>query len=325
VEIRDCHFHHAHAYGDNGHAFGVCTQVTSGENLIENNVFQHLRHAMICQVGVNGNVFAYNYSFDPFWSQFPFPSSSAGDIVMHGDYPFANLFEGNIVQNVVIDNSHGRNGPDNCFFRNRVELYGLVMNNSPASDGQIFIGNEITNTGAAPLGLYLLYGTGHFEHGNNDNGTVIPAGTAVLTDTSLYRVGHPAFLPTWLWPAIADPVPYNTGTNQAKERHDAGLDAICSDGEYEWISTSIFDGSHTSSELLIQPNPAIERVRISIPDADRSIKEIALFSTDGRMIRRMKPDRSVVELDGLYPGVYCVRALLDDGTQRTGGLVKLAH
>jgi hypothetical protein len=55
-------------------------------------------------------------------------------MVLHGNYPFANLFEGNINQNTVIDNSHGKNGPYNTFFRNRSELWGVVMNNSPATD-----------------------------------------------------------------------------------------------------------------------------------------------------------------------------------------------
>ena len=320
IEIRDCHFHHAHAYGDNGHAFGVCTQVTSGENLVENNVFEHLRHAMICQVGVNGNVFAYNYSFDPFWSQFPFPSNASGDIVLHGDYPFANLFEGNIVQNIVIDDSHGRNGPDNCFFRNRAGLYGFVMNNNPPSDGQIFIGNEITNTGAPPLGLYLLYGTGHFEHGNNDNGTVIPAGTASLTDTSLYRSSRPAFLPPWLWPALADPIAYNTGTNQAKERTLDGMPVICADEDYEWVTTGSADPPVQRSKLY--PNPASDRVWLTVPEG-WVIDRKELRQGDGRIIRVWSTGDAMIDLGGIPTGAYQVRIIARDGAIATGKLLIL--
>jgi hypothetical protein len=51
--------------------------------------------------------------------------------------PYANLFEGNIIQNYMIDHYWGPAGPYNTFFRNRTELYGIVMTNSNGYDSNL--------------------------------------------------------------------------------------------------------------------------------------------------------------------------------------------
>ena len=66
--------------------------------------------------------------------------------MLHGNYPYANLFEGNIAQNVGGDASHGRNGPANVFFRNRALHYGIAFT-SGSSDSSIVMYNEVTATG----------------------------------------------------------------------------------------------------------------------------------------------------------------------------------
>ena len=131
IQINNSYFHHALGYGSGGRAYGVTMHFSSNECLIENNVFEHLRHSVLFQAGANGNVCSFNYSFDPFWTSFP--DNSAGEFVLHGNYPFANLIEQNICQNIVVDNSHGPNGPHNTLFRNRAELYGIFFTatNSP--------------------------------------------------------------------------------------------------------------------------------------------------------------------------------------------------
>jgi len=63
------------------------------------------------------------------------------------------------VANISIDNAHGINGPENIFLRNRAELFGILMSPINPSNGQIFIGNEITNT-ASGKGNFGIYGTG---------------------------------------------------------------------------------------------------------------------------------------------------------------------
>ena len=71
--------------------------------------------------GANGNVFAYNYSLDPYRSEDPHDAGS--DMLLHGHYPFANLFEGNIGESIIVDDTWGPAGPYNTFFRNRADLY----------------------------------------------------------------------------------------------------------------------------------------------------------------------------------------------------------
>lgn len=191
ITVSNSYFHHGHNYGGGGQGYGVVIQATSGDVLITNNIFNHLRHSVLLQSCANGNVISYNYSIDPHWTGVSLPSNSAGDMVLHGNFPYLNLFEGNICQNIVIDNSHGINGHHNTFFRNRGELYGLFMNNSPASDSQNFIGNEISST-ALFQGFYTLEGTNHYEFGNNHKGTTKPAGTSNLSLTTMYLDNYPS-------------------------------------------------------------------------------------------------------------------------------------
>ncbi len=230
LEITGSYFHHAYNYdGASTHGYGVVMAAHTGDSRIENNIFRFLRHAMMVKQGASGNVFAYNYSIDPFRSEFP--NDFGADISLHGHFPFANLFEGNICQNLVIDQAWGPSGPFNTFFRNRVERYGVIcLGGSVDSDRQNFVGNDITGTGLGQ-GQYALSGTDHLEYGNNDNGVIVPPGTQVLDDTSYYLDAVPAF---WNiaspFPNIGTPNPVGGQTIPARERYLAGTGlTICND------------------------------------------------------------------------------------------------
>ena len=176
ITIENCHLHHAHNYGGGGQGYGVVFQATSSFCLAQNNIFNHLRHSMLLQSGANGNVLGYNYSTNPFWEQTSFPTNSAGDAVLHGNYAYMNLFEGNTVQHIVVDASHGKNGPFNTFVRNRAELYGFFSDMSTTTDSMNLVGNEITNSGF-PFGNFIVSGNGHYSYGNNHSGATVPIGT----------------------------------------------------------------------------------------------------------------------------------------------------
>ncbi|MES2621439.1 MAG: glycosyl hydrolase family 28-related protein [Bacteroidota bacterium] len=224
IEVSGCFLHDAFAYGSGGQGYGVVIQYTSGECLVENNIFNHLRHSMLLQAGANGNVFGYNSSTNPYWVSGFLPSNSAGDMVLHGNYVFMNLFEGNQGQNIVIDDSHGRNGPYNTFFRNRADLYGIFMNSNPPSNNQNIVGNEVTST-ASLQGLYTLSGTAHLAHGNNVKGTIMPNGTTVLADTSYYRKSMPGFFNSYsTYPNIGIPNTISSGTIPARQRYNQSSD-----------------------------------------------------------------------------------------------------
>lgn len=223
ISISKSYFHDAHNYGNGGKAYGVMLHFTTNECLVEDNIFNHLRHSMILQAGANGNVFSYNYSFDPFWTDVSFliPSNSAGEIVLHGNWPYANLFEQNIVDNIVIDNSHGANGPYNTLFRNRAKGYGLFFSDA-SSPNQNIIGNEITNNSLpSPYNLftYSINGSGHFIYGNNNLGTIDPIGTDTLQDFSYAYNNRPDFIPILNWGSIGPPNLIESGRIPSIDRY----------------------------------------------------------------------------------------------------------
>jgi len=248
---------------------------TSNECLVEDNIFMHLRHSMIVQAGANGNVFAYNYSFDPFWTSTP--SNSAGDMVLHGNYPYSNLFEQNICRNIVIDDSHGTSGPHNTFFRNRAEGYGIFFsaNNTP---NQNFLGNDIPNT-SFPYNLanYTILGTGHFIYGNNNKGTIDPSGTSVLPDSSYYYSSKPLFVPITQWAAIGTPNSMGAASIPAFDRYASGnlFDNSCGN------ITTESKANKTISDILIYPNPTTSLLNIT---CENNMKSIRLFDMQGRLI-----------------------------------------
>lgn len=236
--LKQSYLENSYEYGGGGRGYGVVCQSSSSECLIINNIFRKLRHSMLLQSGANGNVLSYNYSREPFWIQGFFPNDVAGDAVLHGNYPFSNLFEHNIVQNIVVDNSHAENGPHNLFFRNQADNAGIFMNTG-AGDSTAFIGNEVTATPSLFYGLYVLTGNGNFTYGNNVNGTSQPTGTTTLADNSYYTSVAPDFV-TGTWPSIGYPNAINIGTVPAEARFIASEFTVC-DSLVPFIPLSIND------------------------------------------------------------------------------------
>lgn len=225
LEITGNYLHDAFDYsGTSARGYGVMLAHHTGQCLIVDNIFKHLRHAMSVKQGANGNVLAYNYSYDGYRSEFP--NDFASDISLHGHYAYANLFEGNISELLWIDDAWGATGPYNTYFRNRFTKYGLYMT-SAGSNGQNFVGNEITST-ALFQGLYTLSGSDHFQHGNNKQGTILPTGTNTLNDTSYFFDQTPSFWTSGLnFPPIGIPNTINSNSIPAKNRNNATLKTIC--------------------------------------------------------------------------------------------------
>jgi hypothetical protein len=186
--VRDSYFADSYEFGGGGHGYGVDCRERSSNCLIENNVFRHLRHSMLVQVGATGNVFGYNYSIDP---------NSEGtwtpcDISLHGHYPNMNLFEGNTIQEIDVSDYWGPVGPGNTFLRNTVESEGIeVMDHS---HGQNIVGNQL-GTGKNRIVIHESV-DGTYLYGNKpdseDSDTDIPA--------SYYLSEKPAFFGEATWP-----------------------------------------------------------------------------------------------------------------------------
>lgn len=320
IEITGCYIHHSFGYDGSGtRGYGVCLRQHASDCLVENNVFKFLRHAMMLKEGVNGNVFAYNYSREPNRSEAI--SDFSGDVSLHGHYAFANLIEGNIVQNIIVDHVWGPSGPHNTFFRNRAELYGMGFTGSGTiTSDQNFVANEITNT-SPPYGNYLMAGTGQFEYGNNVKGTITPGGATTLADSSYFLASKPAFLDTSGWVSIGIPNTINTGNIPAKERYiDSAQLTVCAfaidtvPADTIPDSTGTFIQSLQEESMLLHPNPARDLISVWIYSQANKEGEVMLCDLAGKMMLRKKTglrvgeNRFPLELSEIKtPGVYFVK------------------
>jgi hypothetical protein len=307
ITVENSFFKDAYSYGSGGKGYGIMLQSTSGDCFIHQNNFEHLRHSMILQSGANGNVLAYNYSIDPYWTETILPSNSAGDLVLHGNYVYMNLLESNVVQNIVIDNSHGINGPFNTFYRNRAELYGIFMNTSPASNEQNFIGNQVTNTSSPYLGLYALQGSNHFEYGNMIKGTVMPPGTNEPNDTTMFSYVFNSF---YKYISSVPPIKNNNWQTQtplieADYRYRvSGKKAICNDIIYKPNSV-IEPGEMINREFDIYPNPFTNELIIK-NNSERTDYLIKVYYTSGRLVYSevLSGETNRIDTKELKSGMY---------------------
>ena len=306
LQIEKSYFHHAFEYGGGGRGYGVVLQFTSNECRVENNIFEHLRHSMLLQAGSNGNVFVFNYSFDPFWvNGNPFLSgNSAGEIVLHGNYVYSNLFEQNCVQNIVIDNSHGANGPDNTFFRNRASLYGIFFSDN-TSPHQSFVGNEIPNT-AFPYSSvnYSIQGIDHFVFGNNNKGTIAPSGTSNLLDSTYSYSSKPSYVQGYQWAKIGPPNLMNSANIPSKDRLDGNdlFAGACGNNDF-YLSIA----KQNKQEIVIYPNPSTGNINIEI-QADCLNEMLRIYNVYGQLIHdeSLNNLKTTIDLTSLNSGVYFI-------------------
>jgi hypothetical protein len=100
--VRDSYF-----YGTKNAAsqsYGIESYLSS-DNLIENNIFQSIVAPLMLSGSASGSVFAYNYSFDNYYTVSP--TSLMGQVWLHGGGIDNSLFEGNDGQAFFSDGIHG--------------------------------------------------------------------------------------------------------------------------------------------------------------------------------------------------------------------------
>ena len=226
-EIRDSYFNDARNHKEGGEGYGVQLGLHTTNCLIENNIFRRLRHAMLVHSGANGNVFTYNYARENFQDQMP-GVWTPPDITLHGHYPYANLFDSNIVQQIAIADYWGPAGVNNTFCRNRIESANSGAKGAKAealvisdhSDSQNIIGNDLA-TGAI-ISDSSVHNT--LSHGNftayNDQMNWDSSITGHVIPPSCYYTEKPAFYGTLPWPSVGADKP--SGTIPAKERWLSG-------------------------------------------------------------------------------------------------------
>lgn len=306
VTVAHSYFHHGFSYGGGGRAYGVVFQMAASDCRAENNIFEHLRHSVLLQAGCNGNVIAYNYSHDPYWDNTP--NDGTAEWTLHGNYVYANLFEQNICQNIAADNSHGPNGPDNVFFRNRAELYGIF--NDANSPNQIYVANEVTNnTFPYRLVNYRIQGTGHFVYGNSDKGTTTPSGTQNVPEISYAYAQRPSFVPPSQWGNLGTPNPYNMGSIPAYDRWQSGhlFQGVCGN-----VLPVVVEPLKAPEILHVYPNPATTALYL---ESTEVVERAVLYQLNGQAVHSWALQGQSLELalPALPQGVYILRVWTNEG------------
>lgn len=294
IKLTGNYIHHAHTYDGAGtRGYGISLSQHSGECYVANNIFRHLRHAMMIKTGSNGNIFAYNYSIEPIRTE-PIPDLS-GDISFHGHYAFSNLFEGNIVQNIIIDHYWGPSGPFNTLLRNRAELFGILMTSNEESETgfQNIIGNETINT-QTPYGQYVITGENHFQYGNNIQGAIVPADTDSLSDTSYYLTDKPVFWTNNInWPPIGIPNELGENINPAKQRYLLGEQlTVCTDT----ITSGLLEKKFPN-KLFVWPNPAVNTLKIKTNYSGRQTIQITDLNGRQLLSKEVFSSNNIIEFD----------------------------
>ncbi len=129
------------SHGNGGRGYGVALQYSSTDCLVQNCVFRKLRHGVVLQSGANGNLVSGNYALEGFWEGVRLPKFSAGDFVLHGNYPYQNFIVGNVCNQIVVDKSHGLNGY-NVLKNNRTLKYGIFVQRK-STEGVLIQQNDI--------------------------------------------------------------------------------------------------------------------------------------------------------------------------------------
>jgi hypothetical protein len=254
---------------------------------------------MLLQSGATGNVFGYNFSSDPVWVEIP--NDAAGELVLHGNYPSYNLFEGNVCENIRPDGSHGANGSFNTFFRNRTTGYGFITTGTQVDFN--VLGNEIV-PGGFLQGLYIVTGSNHLEYGNNVGGTITPAGTTGTMDTSLYFSGLPSFLNNANF-LIGPPKTLNTAVIPAQQRFlGAGVKTDCDARTGLFVSAPV--PSNSTVTLGVLPNPFMDFFRIN--STISTVVEV--YDMTGKRWFRgtVTPPSMAVNAENWPAGIYILRS-----------------
>ncbi|MBN2088003.1 right-handed parallel beta-helix repeat-containing protein [candidate division KSB1 bacterium] len=227
IYVSGCYFHDARSFEDGGYGYGVNLTESVTNCLVENNIFHKFRHAMLVQAGSNCNVFAFNYSYEQCWTAagvyYPgdwqvWGYGPGGDICLHGNYPYANLFEHNYCERIVADSHHGDNWEMNTIVRNRVtndhdsDRSWIYMRRAPKSNilGNMRSAADATEVEYSYCDMYRDIFGFPGSYGYNHNYFFFGLGDeeyTILEDSSYYYAARPAFLSLdYTWPSIGPSV-----------------------------------------------------------------------------------------------------------------------
>jgi hypothetical protein len=323
LTIRDSYFHDSYQFGNGGHGGGVCISMHSTDLLVENNVFDKLRHAMLVQRGANGNVFGYNYSINATSSGTVSAFTRLPDGSLHGHFPYMNLYEGNVMQEIHSADNWGPSGYANTFFRNRVCREGIRI--SDRSLEQNIVGNDLRKDGTAQFTQNVIINesgvVNTLIHGNKESGTV--SWDAALGSNNLinsyYLTAAPAFFNGGLWPSLGPEAACTTGTIPAEVRFGLGKEVEC--------TVSVTTGLNENTGLAnvqVYPNPSSEWVAVEFQAEGTEPVKIKFINTLGqelfppvRETRTAGTVKAVLDISKCPAGIYSLVLFSEDKSLST--------
>ncbi|MCP4680015.1 MAG: hypothetical protein GY854_31895, partial [Deltaproteobacteria bacterium] len=235
-EVRDSYFHQdleAALAQDFFTIYGINMVEGCTDTLIENNLFNIYRHAMVIQLNnAGGNVFGYNMSWDCYTQNQTDAEAGTrreiiGDIDFHHQQVETTLFEGNHAEYVRFnDGSEEYRKLNNVLLRNRITQSGInanehvnyiIGNELPqrkyeSSDGSWIPSNDI-RSGAGPVlhGNYVVYDGEGLTWNPSIEDREIPV--------SYYLSERPGWFCDLAWPAFGgDLMPDNKRRSPAEVR-----------------------------------------------------------------------------------------------------------
>jgi hypothetical protein len=311
LTITDCYFNGSWNNGNGGYGYGMVVDEHTTNCLIQDNIFNGLRHAMMCKLGANGNVYAYNYSANSNW---PNNSNNPPDINMHGHLPHMNLFEGNIACKIGADDVWGPSWDGTTYFRNRQTSSNSDLELDGPNKNSNLVGNELIVSGKTikidPLN------TGTLIHANNITGTITYAsGLTKTLPNSYYLTQKPIWWGTSKWPSIGPSNNINTGNNPAYDRFVSKQyfrTFYCGD---PGLVTNLAE-EVDNSENFIYPNPS--KVIIHINSLEISKWEI--LDLENQLL--LFGNQTDVNISELPNGLFLMNIYKEDGSLKTLKLLK---
>jgi len=243
MTVRDSYFYGA---GGASNAYGVDTSFSSSDNLIENNVFQHIATATIRE-GDAGSVFGYNYAVDNYytagggdWQQGDAYSHAMGD---HG------LWEGNMGSELELDDIHGTSFMYTAFRNYWTGLDTGATKTAQTVPIQIYAGSRYVNLVGNVLGkpgYHTVYQTADpsaTDCGNMGNGNV-----------SIYDIGYSSEMGTRYAPLTT--CGSGLGANFLINDDTVAVSSLMRWGNYDTVNAaSRFSSSEVPSGISPFANP----------------------------------------------------------------------
>ncbi|WP_428236273.1 T9SS type A sorting domain-containing protein [Gracilimonas sp.] len=330
-----------------GHGYGISPGRHNTLNLVENNIFRHLRRALPFSKGDHKNVYAYNYSRET--------ESQSGNQNFRGDlssrnwFDSGNLAEGNRIDRITNDIFHGATYTQykNTYFRNYTYYHEIINRGGIETyflSNQAEFNSDETDFSSIATDYYGLWDFGFgppqtVAHSISSTGYSNP--NIKYSTPSLYYNQKPEFMnqndswnQSYTWPAIGARLSYNglelTQDIPARGRYCEVYDNY-TDPDY-WCeggssqnrinNETAFTESSEKVNLSNYPNPFNPSTVIKFNLKAKSHIRLEVFDMVGRKVATLVDEVKLAknhEVDfnakNLPSGVYIYRLIGDDFSQ----------